>query len=83
MISTRPSAISGTSLSKSLLTRPGCERDTTICVPFVPFLFEGERAHEKDNALKNAANRLKGESIPIFEGSKQRNRLKKILNVKH
>ena len=52
-------------------------------VPFVPFLFEGERAHEKDNALKNAANRLKGESIPIFEGSKQRNRLKKILNVKH
>ena len=51
-------------------------------VPYVPFLFEGGASFEKDNALKNVVKRINGEDAPIFEGSKQRNRLKKILNVK-
>src|SRR5581483_5111537 len=34
LISTMPSAISGTSSSNKRLMRPGCVRDTTICGPF-------------------------------------------------
>ena len=37
LISTTPSAISGTSSSKSLLIKPGCVRLTTICGPFAVF----------------------------------------------
>lgn len=51
-------------------------------VPYVPFLSEGEEAFEKDNAMKNIASRLMGGNVPIFEGSKQKNKLKKILNKK-
>ena len=36
LISTMPSSISGTSSANSAFSRPGCERDTTICGPFVP-----------------------------------------------
>src|SRR5213592_3823356 len=36
LISTMPSSISGTSISNSLRSRPGCVRDTTTCGPFVP-----------------------------------------------
>ena len=35
-ISTRPSAISGTSRANSLRTSPGCERDSPICGPRRP-----------------------------------------------
>ena len=36
LISTIPSAISGTSSSNSFLRSPGCVRDTTICGPLLP-----------------------------------------------
>jgi hypothetical protein len=36
LISTMPSAISGTSSSNSFFSSPGCVRETTICGPFVP-----------------------------------------------
>ncbi len=51
-------------------------------VPYVPFLFEGESSFEKENALANTVRRLCGEEIPVFTGSKQKNRLKKILKKK-
>ena len=40
VISTEPSAISGTSSSKSLRTRPGCERDTVTDGPLAPRVAE-------------------------------------------
>lgn len=48
-------------------------------VPYIPFLFEGEVSYELTNALCNAADRIKGESVPVFDGSKYKNRFKRIL----
>ncbi len=49
-------------------------------VPYIPFLCEGKESYEKDNALWNTAARIVGRDVPVFEGSRQRNMLKKILN---
>ena len=49
-------------------------------VPYIPFLCEGKKSYEKDNALRNTAIRINGGGVPIFEGSKQKNMLKRILN---